>query len=184
MSQKSKPFSILIVDDNEEVVSLLLEYLKEEAELIEGARDGIEAKKKYEKFQYDVIIADLNMPGLSGIELLKWVKSVSDITEFIIITGYASLDSAIEAIKLGAYDYIVKPFRLEELKVTLKNARDKVTLKKLNSELFSKLKKLYEEIEKYKNATKREFLSSDTEHLINEIRKLEELKKERRFLIE
>ena len=71
-------------------------------------------------------------------------------TEFIIITGYASLDSAIEAVKAGAFDYLVKPFRIEELMVVIKNARDKIMLKKANSQLFDKLKNFYVEISKYR----------------------------------
>ncbi|MCX7856651.1 MAG: response regulator [Deltaproteobacteria bacterium] len=189
MNQKSSHFSILIVDDNYDVVSLLVEYLKDEAEVIEGAKDGNEAIEKYKKFRYDLIITDLSMPGLSGIELIRKIKKIDDLTEFIIITAYASLDTAIDAVKLGAFDYIIKPFRLDELKVIVKNAKDKINLKKLNMELFSKLQKLYEEIEKYKSVDKKAeketkvFPSSDTEHLINEIRKLEELKKGR-LLIE
>lgn len=189
MSPKSSPFSILIVDDNYEVVSLLIEYLKDECDIIEGAKDGKDALEKFSKFRYDLIITDLSMPGLSGTELIRKIRKIDDLTEFIIITAYASLDTAIDAVKLGAFDYIIKPFRLEELKVIVKNARDKINLKKLNAELFSKLQKLYEEIDKYKSVGKKVekepkgFPSSDTEHLINEIRKLEELKKGR-LLIE
>jgi YesN/AraC family two-component response regulator len=185
MNPKVSPFSILIVDDNYEVVSLLKEYLKDECEIIDGAKDGDEALEKYTKFRYDLVITDLSMPGLTGIELIKRIKILGNLTEFIIITGYASLDTAIDAVKLGAFDYILKPFRLDELKVVVKNAKDKINLKKLNLELFSKLKKLYEEIEKYKGVEKKEgheersFPSTDTEHLIDEIRKLEELKRGR-----
>ncbi len=176
MSQKSNRFSILIVDDNYEIVSLLTEYLRDEAELIESAKDGEEALIKFRGYPYDLVITDLNMPGLSGIELIKKLKDISDMTEFIIITAYASLESAIEAVKLGAFDYIVKPFRLDELKIAVRNAKDKIYLRKLNLELLSKLTKLYEDIRKY--GTKKESLPlTDTEHLINEIRRLEEMKR-------
>ncbi len=68
---------------------------------------------------------------MTGIDLIKEIaKEGEGTTEFIIITGYASLDTAIEAVKAGAYDYLVKPFRIEELKVVIKNARDKIELRK------------------------------------------------------
>ncbi len=80
------------------------------------------------------------MPGMTGIELIKELAGDENTTEFIIITGYASLDTAIVAVKAGAFDYIVKPFRIEELCVVIKNAKDKIMLKKANKQLFDKLK--------------------------------------------
>ncbi len=71
-------------------------------------------------------------------------------TEFIIITGYASLDNAIEAVKAGAFDYILKPFRIEELGVVIKNAQDKIMLKKANKYLMDKLRSFYSEVSRYK----------------------------------
>ncbi len=90
------------------------------------------------------------MPELAGMELIKTIKQENEVTEFVIITGYASMDSAVEAIKIGAFDYIVKPFRMEELSVVVKNVREKVRLKKLNAQLFETLKGFYDEIERYR----------------------------------
>ncbi len=187
MNNREEHFRILIVDDNKELREILGEYLKDEGDLVEGANNGKDALSKYQKNPYDLIITDLNMPELTGIELIKEIVKQETGTEFIIITGYASLDTAIEAIKVGAFDYIVKPFRMEELRVVVKNAKDKIMLKKMNAQLFKKLASFYEELEKYKqNEAKVEPVEppgDDTERIINEIIKLEKLRKGR-FLIQ
>ena len=163
MTRKDEPFRILIVDDNREIRTILEEYLKEEGYLAEGACDGKEALAKYDQKPYDLIITDLNMPGMSGIELIKEISREENTTEFIIITGYASLDSAIEAVKAGAFDYLVKPFRIEELKVVIKNVKDKIALKKANKQLFEKLKSFYFEISRYRKWLDDEQLAHFTE---------------------
>ncbi len=150
MTRKNESFRILIVDDNREIRTILEEYLKEEGYAAEGAGNGREALQKHGVKPFDLIITDLNMPGMTGLELIKEIGKEESITEFIIITGYASLDTAIEAVKAGAFDYIVKPFRIEELKVVIKNAKDKITLKKANRQLFEKLKSFYFEISRYR----------------------------------
>jgi DNA-binding NtrC family response regulator len=150
MTKKNDSFRTLIVDDNREIRTILEEYLKEEGYVAEGAGDGKEALEKHSNTPYDLIITDLNMPGMTGIELIKELGKGENATEFIIITGYASLDTAIEAVKAGAFDYIVKPFRIEELKVVIKNVKDKIALKKANKQLFDKLKSFYFEISRYR----------------------------------
>lgn len=181
MTRTPEGFSVLVVDDNPEVLSLLTEYLRDECDFIDGAKDAPDALEKFKTRRYDLIITDLNMPQLTGIDLMKSIRALDKLTEFIIITAYASLDTAIEAVKLGAFDYIIKPFRLEELKLSVKNAREKILLRKLNMELFSKLEKLYREMERYKTSgidpqKKDSIPTSDTEHLVEEIRRLESLK--------
>ena len=163
MTRKDEPFRILIVDDNREIRTVLEEYLKEEGYFAEGAGDGKEALTKYGQKPYDLIITDLNMPGMTGIELIKEIAKEENTTEFIIITGYASLDSAIEAVKAGAFDYLVKPFRIEELKVVIKNVMDKIILKKANKQLFDKLKSFYFEISRYRKWLDEEQLAHFTE---------------------
>jgi DNA-binding NtrC family response regulator len=150
MTRKSEPFRILIVDDNREIRTILEEYLKEEGHMAEGAGTAREALEKHSRTPFDLIITDLNMPGMTGMELIKEIGKGDSTTEFIIITGYASLDTAIEAVKAGAFDYIVKPFRIEELRVVIKNAKDKIMLTKANKQLFDKLKSFYFEISRYR----------------------------------
>jgi len=150
MTKKNESFRILIVDDNREIRVILEEYLREEGYAAEGAGEGKEALAKHGTSPFDLVITDLNMPGMTGLELIKEMSKGETTTEFIIITGYASLDTAIEAVKAGAFDYIVKPFRIEELKVVIKNAQDKIMLKKANKQLFDKLKSFYLEISRYR----------------------------------
>ena len=130
------------------------------------------------------------MPELAGMELIKTIRQENEITEFVIITGYASMDSAVEAIKIGAFDYIVKPFRMEELKVVVKNVREKVRLKKLNTQLYDTLKSFYDEIERYRQKSEDNTVNkepkeavfesiSDTEKIVKEIKNFEKLRKSR-----
>jgi DNA-binding NtrC family response regulator len=190
MTKNNEDFRILIVDDNRELRAILEEYLSDLGSHIEGADNGKEAIRKFEIAPFDVIITDLNMPEMAGMELIRVLRKDSDMTEFIIITGYASLDSAVEAVKVGAFDYIVKPFRMEELKVVVKNAKDKVMLKKMNIELLKKLKGFYEEVDKFKKGVKAETtdvesleeleaLEKNSEKVLKEIKGLESLKKGR-----
>ena len=179
MNPKGDDFRILIVDDNRDLRSILEEYLSDQG-LVEGADNGREALVKHKARAYDLIITDLNMPELTGTELVKRIKEENDEPEFIIITAYASLDSAIEAVKLGAFDYIVKPFRIEEVKVVVKNAKDKILLKKVNSRLFNQLQGFYEEIARYKRSQSPDTSSSpmQTEDIMREIKSFVELKRE------
>jgi DNA-binding NtrC family response regulator len=163
MNKKTDIFRILIVDDHREIRSILEEYLREEGYQADGASDGQEALAMQKAEPFDLIITDLNMPGMTGIELIKEITKDDYTTEFIIITGYASLDTAIEAVKAGAFDYIVKPFRIEELKVVIKNVKDKILLKKANKQLFDKLKSFYLEISRYKGFLDEDELSQFTQ---------------------
>ena len=188
--KKDMLFRILIVDDNAEIREIVQEYLADSDCSIEVASDGNEALEKYDKNPHDIIVTDLKMPGISGIELIKLIKQKTDITEFIIITGYASVDTAIDAVKIGAFDYIVKPFRMEELRVAIKNAKEKIFLKKVNEELLEKLKNFHSEIEKYKRSdadkNTHETINEEeegegyhTEKIVDKIKDLEKLTRSR-----
>jgi DNA-binding NtrC family response regulator len=101
---------VLIVDDKVGVVTVIKEYLEWEGfNNLDTAKDGEEAIKKFNKKKHDVVVADIVMPKKSGIEILRHVKAVSENSQVIIITANADKDSAITALKLGAYDYIEKP---------------------------------------------------------------------------
>jgi DNA-binding NtrC family response regulator len=168
MTTKNDQLRILIVDDNREIRTILSEYLKEEGYFADGAGDGKEALARHGQSPFDLVITDLNMPGMTGIELIKEIaKNETHTPEFIIITGYASLDTAIEAVKAGAFDYLVKPFRIEELKVVIKNAQDKIALTKANKQLFEKLKSFYSEISRYKKWLDDEQMSSLAGHKLD-----------------
>jgi DNA-binding NtrC family response regulator len=174
MRPNSDTFQVLVVEDSKPLREMLVHVLKDDETHADSAKDGKEALDKYYNAPYDLIITDLNMPEVTGIELIKKIREQDDLVEFIIITGYASLESAIEAIKAGAFDYIIKPFKVEELKVAVRNVRDKVLLMKKNKALMEKLRGFYEEIDRYKYTK----VTSWTEKIIKEIENLNRLRQE------
>lgn len=174
MRPHSETFQILVVEDSKPLREMLVHVLKDEETHADSAKDGKEALDKYYNAPYDLIITDLNMPEVTGIELIKKIREQDDFVEFIIITGYASLESAVEAIKAGAFDYIIKPFKVEELMVAVRNVRDKVLLKKKNKALMERLRGFYEEIDRYKYTK----VTSWTEKIIKEIENLNRLRQE------
>jgi DNA-binding NtrC family response regulator len=174
MEPNSDIFQILVAEDSKPLREMLVHVLKDDGTRVDSAKDGKEALEKYCNSSYDLIITDLNMPEVTGIDLMKKIREQNDLLEFIIITGYASLESAVEAIKAGAFDYIVKPFKVEELKVAVKNVREKVILTKTNKRLMEKLRSFYDEIDRY-NYTK---VTSWTQKISKEIESLNGLRKE------
>lgn len=122
---------ILIADDDRNLRKVLRSELSEEGFDIDEAESGGKARDLLEKEDYDVLVLDLTMPGIGGIEVLKWMKALEMSTEVIILTGNAAVPTAVEAMKLGAYDYLSKPFKMDELKVVIGKAFEK---KKLFSE--------------------------------------------------
>src|SRR6266496_2879307 len=134
---------ILIVDDElsmREFISILLEregYTTDQAENAESAMNLLGSAA------YDLIVSDVNMPGLDGMALLKMVKKVSPETAVLLITAFSTSEQAVEAMKLGAYDYIAKPFKVEEIKVLVKNALDKRNLERENVRLKKEIIERY-----------------------------------------
>jgi CheY-like chemotaxis protein len=130
---------ILIVDDDKKLLSLLESLLLEEKHEVITCQSGLEAIERSQEQHFDLLITDLMMPGASGIEVLKESRKNHPDCLVIIITGYASLETAVEAIREGAYDYITKPFKLEELKIVVNNAREKIGLIRENRRLLEEL---------------------------------------------
>jgi DNA-binding NtrC family response regulator len=106
---------ILIVDDEPTIRETLLLVLKEENYQCELAENGVEGLNRVKEKNFDLIITDLKMPEMGGLELMEKVKIISPKTSVIIITAYASLESAIQALRLGAYDYIIKPLDFDDV---------------------------------------------------------------------
>lgn len=117
--------TILVVDDEESILSIFIELLGMEGYNVITASDGYEAIEKIESEYFDLAIVDINMPGPGGIEILKNIKSKREESEVIIISGYASLDTAIEAMRQGAYDYVVKPFDIKIIPNIIKRGIEK-----------------------------------------------------------
>jgi two-component system response regulator PilR (NtrC family) len=108
---------ILVVDDEINMLKLLCDLLKEDDGYeVETASSGEEALEKIKKVIFDLIISDIKMPGMNGLELLEKIKTMDINAAVIFITGYGSVDSAVEAMKLGASDYIEKPFDILHFK--------------------------------------------------------------------
>jgi len=139
--------NILIVDDDISIRKMLLIVLREMDRELIPAVDALEALKILAKEKIDLLISDIKMPDITGIALLKKVKSVNPELPVIMITAYASTDDAVEAMKLGAFDYITKPFNIDELKMVVERALAANDLKNENI----KLKKEIEHLERYEN---------------------------------
>jgi len=135
--------NILIIDDSPEIVTQFANFLKEEGFEVETALDGQAGIAKIEKRFYDLIITDLKMPGLDGMQVLKYVQENSPDSICIILTGYGTVKNAVEAIKLGAFDYLTKPIKLDEILITLKRALEYRNLRRENINLKNQLRKKY-----------------------------------------
>mgnify|MGYP001563647796 CR=1 FL=1 len=116
---------ILVVDDEEIALRNLEHCLKKEGYTVVTANSGVEAIRKLESLDFDVVLTDLKMEGINGMEVLVKTKSKYPDTQVIMITGYASIDSAIETMKKGAFHYITKPIKLDEVRTSVKQAIEK-----------------------------------------------------------
>jgi two-component system nitrogen regulation response regulator NtrX len=120
--------NILIIDDEKSIRKTLTEILSYEGYKIDEAVDGEEGLKKFSEKAYDVVLCDIKMPKLDGIEFLDRSKQVNPDVPVIMISGHGNVDTAVEAVKKGAFDYISKPPDLNRLLITLRNALDKQSL--------------------------------------------------------
>ncbi|UCF63398.1 MAG: sigma-54-dependent Fis family transcriptional regulator [bacterium] len=120
---------VMVVDDEENIREVLSNYLESMNYEVDAAEDGQEALNKYQKGDFDLIISDLLMPNIDGLELLKRIREIDKDVLFLMITGYPSIETAVDAIKKGAYDYITKPFHMEDVKLRIERAFEKRSLK-------------------------------------------------------
>lgn len=139
---------ILVAEDDDSFREMMQDFLKSPRRKILGYKDGREAVRALRRESFDLVVTDLMMPGADGMAVLKEAKERNPECAVILITGYASLDSALQAIRGGAYDYLRKPFKLEELEVAVKNACEKIALVRENRELLSRLKETMEEMKR------------------------------------
>jgi len=134
---------ILVVDDEESIREFLEIMLKKEGYEITLAEDGQKAKDLLSKKTFDMIISDLQMPNVTGIELLKFVKESYADTVFMLITAFGTTETAVEAMKMGAYDYLTKPFKIDEVRLNIQNALRSRNLEVENRSLKKELVKEY-----------------------------------------
>jgi two-component system, NtrC family, nitrogen regulation response regulator NtrX len=136
--------SILIIDDERAIRKTLAEILSYEGYKIEEAADGEEGLKKFSATTYDVVLCDIKMPKMDGIEFLEKAREVNSDVPIIVISGHGNIETAVEAVKKGAFDYISKPPDLNRMLITLRNALDKQTLVTETKVLKRKVSKVQE----------------------------------------
>jgi two-component system nitrogen regulation response regulator NtrX len=129
---------ILVVDDEEAILKLLTEMLKDEGFVVSSAENGYEALKQIEKEEPDLVLLDIYLPGINGIETLQEIKKINKSLPVIIISSYGNIDNAVYATKLGAYDFIEKPLSIDKTLVAIKNALEYQRLEEENRYLKKK----------------------------------------------
>lgn len=173
-----KGYKILVVDDDLEMCKLLSDLLGEEGFSVLTISESLEASKILKKEEFDVIITDLKMRGLKGLDLLEEAKSVASLTPVIIITAFGTIKSAIQAMKMGAYDYITKPFQNDEIVLTVRKALENRLLKRevirLRKEVESRyhfhhligksssMQKIYDLIERISDSTSNVLITGES----------------------
>lgn len=131
--------TILVVDDEENLRNLLTKILKDDSHAVETAADGEEGLAKYKAGRFDLVLLDLKLPKLDGLSVLRAITEHDPEALVIIITAFSTIDTAIQAIKLGAYHYVGKPFRPEELMIVVNKALERSRLVKENRALQQEL---------------------------------------------
>ena len=139
---------VLVVDDEENLRLVVRTFLKREGYEVEVAATGEEALSLFEAFGPDVILTDVRMPKMGGLDLLATLKAKGNDCTVIVMSAYGNVDLALEAIKAGAYDYIQKPFKAEEVILTLRKAEEREALRRENRALRQEIRKenLFEDI--------------------------------------
>jgi signal transduction histidine kinase len=121
--------NLLVIDDEEGIRSMMALSLGADGYTVRTAADGTEGLKTFEEQKPDIVLTDIKMPGLDGIEVLKRIKSMSPDTEVIVITGHGDMDLAVRSLQLMASDFVTKPVSEQALEVALKRAAERLTLK-------------------------------------------------------
>ena len=135
----AKKISILIVDDEESVRDSLYNWFIEDGYRVESAQDAKKALSMLESDNFDIILADIKMPGMDGLEMLKRIKALRKDSIVIIMTAFATVDTAVQALKDGAFDYVTKPFDPDDLSHLIRNASKQISLIEENEILKEKV---------------------------------------------
>ena len=134
---------ILIIDNDPDMVTLLSMLIREKTPYkTEATNNPLEAIEMVKKDWFSVVIAEMKMPVMDGIEILEAVKHIAEDIPVIILSAYGDVESALEAMHKGAFDYLTKPFRKEQILFAIENALDSVRLKKENGMLTERLRTL------------------------------------------
>lgn len=171
---KKSDFKILIAEDDEIVRDVMVRFLHDEGYSVIAAHDGVSAIKLLRVEDIRLVLTDLRMPGADGMEVLRTAIQINPKAAVVILTAYGTLDTALEAMKEGAYDYVVKPFVMQQLLLVVRNAYQMTNLIEENDELSRHLKEIYRNFEEFKNNQVEKGVSDEMEKL-DIIDKLEKL---------
>ncbi len=146
-----RDFKILVADDDEIALDVVSSLLSKEGYPVLVAKDGIEAIARLRREHVGLVITDLRMPGADGIEVLRQAIRIDPDIAVVILTAYGSLDSALEAMKEGAFDYLTKPFKVQEILIIAARAFKRAMLFEERRELIRLLRDTYRDLEIIKN---------------------------------
>lgn len=118
-------FNVLVVDDEEEFREMVIKRLSKREIIAEGAESGEQALERIRRGDIDVVLLDVKMPGMDGVEALRQIKQMMPLIEVVMLTGHASVESGIDGMKLGAFDYLMKPMEFETLLQKLSEAYER-----------------------------------------------------------
>ena len=139
MQKDNNQYIILLIDDDQSILKLLSDFISDKGYRVDTAQHGGEALEKLSSHIYDLVIIDLNLPDMGGIDIVKWINQHSPETISIILSGYATIESTLEAISLGAFDYLIKPVKLTKLNIVLTNGLERRKMILQNKKLISDL---------------------------------------------
>ena len=128
MGTDKKDIKILVVDNNRQLTDAIVEMLSRSGYLASGAYGGMEGIKRFQEGDFQLVVTDLKMPDVDGMDVIKTVRGIDNRVPVIMITGYGTVKKAVEAIKSGAYDFIEKPVDREKLEIIVERALERHTL--------------------------------------------------------
>lgn len=152
--QPRKSIRVMVVDDDRYVLDLLNEFLTGEGYDVSTAESGETAMEKQQSAPVDIALVDFRLPGVDGLETIRRIGRISPQTVTIIMTGFPTLDSSIAALRLGASDYIIKPFKLEEVSSSVRKAEEKRRKRREMTELQHRVTELEKSIDEKKDTIK------------------------------
>ncbi len=147
-----RKFKILIAEDDEIVRDVISRFVTDEGYAVVTAKDGLAALKLLRLEDIKLVLTDLRMPGADGMEVLRTAIQINPRIAVVLMTAYGTLDTALDAMKEGAYDYIVKPFVMQQLLLVVRNAYKVAALYEENDNLTNELKETYRNFEALKNS--------------------------------
>ncbi len=145
-------FKVLIAEDDDIVSDVIVKFLTEEGYSVVVANNGLEAVNMLRLEDIKLVLSDLRMPGADGMEVLRSSMRINPNIAVVILTAYGTLDTALEAMNEGAYDYIVKPFVMQQLLLVVRNAFKMAMLREENEKLSDQLKETHKKFEAFRIA--------------------------------